>query len=920
MDNRDEPRTPSSGKNAFLSRIFGLQSDDVSHSIQDEEMGNYPRTRSSTGIRQVNGQMDSTDEDGRIPESDQETSSEDESGFQLNGTQQDTEEMSDVNLVSSYHNSNDNNNSMGFPGAESIKKIGQLSSDEEVSDGSGAPDDESVGDDVPLFGVETNQYNKPIPGHESPSIGMHASMADKPSHIRLDESNNNIPRRYTPRSQQRQNAKRSNSNNMKKSFLVDDYGTRPDDDNRRRTTILPNISLLNRNASYRTNNLNPTEAALWKWANVENLDVFLQDVYDYYLENGFSCIMLKKILNLLTLVFVVWISTFMGYCIDYSNLTQGNRFSDIRIQQCYATQITGVVKLLLWIFYVFVLLKIIQLYFDYKKLKDMHNFYTYLLNISDDDLQTVPWQTVIKQLMFLKDQNALTANVVEVKAKNRLNAHDVANRIMRKNNYLIAMYNNDIFDFSLPFLSFDSNMLTKTLEWNINLCVIGYAFNDAGFVKQGFLKVSQRDFMIEELQKRFMLAGFLNILLSPFLVVYFVLLYFFRYFNEYKNSPGSIGARQYTPIAEWKFREYNELYHIFRKRVELSYKLSNKYVEQFPKEKTNIIMKFIAFIAGSFVSVLALVTILDPENFLNFEITKDKTVIFYITILGTIWSICNGTVLEGYNTFDPEEVLLELSTYTHYLPEEWKDKYHTESVKQEFCKLYSLRILTLLKELASMILTPFILWFSLPKSASNIVDFFRESSVYVDSLGYVCKYAMFDINTVEQSTLKPGAAPAGGRSITSENITNRNMSIIGEESIAGMHENVALNKMMQSYMYFIDDYENNDNITGKYQVSNKKTSNTSRKNGLHRDYSWKKQFQPGRNPNVFAISKDNDTSNGGKQPHRRSFTSPNGEGSSMKSFYIPGGSGSLKQYPEMDKSTGVLNLVKDYYRKADIGR
>lgn len=43
----------------------------------------------------------------------------------------------------------------------------------------------------------------------------------------------------------------------------------------------------------------PKEKALWRWANVENLDNFLKDVYDYFLGNGIWCIMLSRVLNLL---------------------------------------------------------------------------------------------------------------------------------------------------------------------------------------------------------------------------------------------------------------------------------------------------------------------------------------------------------------------------------------------------------------------------------------------------------------------------------------------------------------------------------------------------------------------------------------------------------------------------------------------
>ena len=41
------------------------------------------------------------------------------------------------------------------------------------------------------------------------------------------------------------------------------------------------------------------ERAMWRWANVEDLDNFLRDVYDYFLGNGIWCILLSRLLNLL---------------------------------------------------------------------------------------------------------------------------------------------------------------------------------------------------------------------------------------------------------------------------------------------------------------------------------------------------------------------------------------------------------------------------------------------------------------------------------------------------------------------------------------------------------------------------------------------------------------------------------------------
>lgn len=45
--------------------------------------------------------------------------------------------------------------------------------------------------------------------------------------------------------------------------------------------------------------IDPKEKALWRWTNVENLDNFLKDVYDYFIGNGIWCILLSRVLNLL---------------------------------------------------------------------------------------------------------------------------------------------------------------------------------------------------------------------------------------------------------------------------------------------------------------------------------------------------------------------------------------------------------------------------------------------------------------------------------------------------------------------------------------------------------------------------------------------------------------------------------------------
>lgn len=929
MDSSD-PNYNTHGNNTFLSRVFGVHSGVVTNSMDATEISHFP----------LNGERTSNqDNDLRIIESDQgSTSSEDESiGRGLDTEEDNIRRFEGVQSTIPEENEIRYNEDELYGSRDSLPKTGQGSSSE--SDEEDEEDEEDS--DVPLF-------ENPVPMKPTTSVPperITASYNNREANKKNGKKHNNKSDHH-PHLFQRIISERS-----RKLFGAEDQPQNEsflfrkksiwDEENQQhkprfnRPNLLNNIPSLKNTPVHRLNTLSPRERALWKWANVENLDVFLQEVYDYYLGNGFYCIVIEKILNMATLLFVVFISTYMGHCVDYSKLPSSHKFSEITIDKCYSTQITGMPKLLLWIFYVFVILKVVQLNFDVKALKDIHNFYSYLLNISDKELQTIPWQTVIQQIMFLKDQNAVTANVAEVKAKNRIDAHDVANRIMRKENYLIALYNKKILNLSLPVPLYRSSTLTKTLEWNLNLCIMGFAFNESGYLKQNFLKHSQREYLSEELKKRFMLAGFLNIILAPFLVTYFVLLYFFRYFNEYKTTPGAVGARQYTPIAEWKFREYNELYHLFQKRIGLSVEVANEYIDQFPKEKTSLILKFVAFVSGSFVAILAFLTIFDPENFLNFEITHDKSVLFYISIFGTVWAICKNSASDQYKVFDPEATLKELISYTHYAPKEWDGRYHTEDVKQEFCKLYNLRVILLLRELASLIMTPFILWFSLPNSAGKIVDFFKDVSVYVDGLGYVCKYAMFELEKNNKKKLtRHKSYYRKKRTFGTEAETDN------DESESSSNEaDHGVDKMMQSYMYFIDSYQNNNNAVGKHQLPRKQADGTDvvHATSSNRDYSWKKQFQPGQRPENFRL--------GMKSPADQSQTlaeipklgrrakleqddayrkviseSHSGLGESFINSVPIHDYNAYEGNEEGKNGTGVLGLLNQYYKKSDIGR
>lgn len=191
-----------------------------------------------------------------------------------------------------------------------------------------------------------------------------------------------------------------------------------------------------------------------------------------------------------------------------------------------------------------------------------------------------------------------------------------------------------------------------------------------------------------------------------------------------------------------------------------SYPYASMYIGQFPNEKMTVIMqyvcclwmqlsshtvfRFVAFISSSFAAVLFLATVLDPDSLVHFEITPHRTVLFYLTVSGSIFAVARGMIPEDNRVFDPEMLMTEVIMYTHYMPDEWKDRLHSKQTHQHFGELFQMKVVIFVSELISVLLTPLVLWFSLPSCAPSIIDFFREFSVHVDGRGYVCSFAEFN--------------------------------------------------------------------------------------------------------------------------------------------------------------------------------
>lgn len=175
-----------------------------------------------------------------------------------------------------------------------------------------------------------------------------------------------------------------------------------------------------------------------------------------------------------------------------------------------------------------------------RKLWDMHEFFVHLLDVPEvrlsslarvnsrrrpltpplqNDIQTIPWHVLVDRLSSLRaaHPSALSGFRSTLDVSNsgpavmpRLDAHDIASRIMREENYLIALFNKDTLDLSVPRPSFvapwlarwlglapEPGTLTRTLEWNLTFCLTGFLFGPDGQVRRAFVTDKQRPQLIK---------------------------------------------------------------------------------------------------------------------------------------------------------------------------------------------------------------------------------------------------------------------------------------------------------------------------------------------------------------------------------------------------------------------------------------
>ncbi|KJE90584.1 hypothetical protein CAOG_01880 [Capsaspora owczarzaki ATCC 30864] len=505
-----------------------------------------------------------------------------------------------------------------------------------------------------------------------------------------------------------------------------------------------------------------------QWYAVQDLDQFFHDIYKYHEGKGFRNIVLARILKLFVLAFTVCFAVFLIACVDYDEIFETHELGEAihlgRLSSLHPILILSlVVSSTFWLF------QFMLIFRNMRSLLDMRTFYVDELQIPESEIETVRWNEVLRKL----EQVQRKRNICIVKKE--ITPQDVANRIMRKDNYLVALMNKDLLNLrvNIPFLG-PRIILPKALEWNIARCILDYVFDKRyGTMKEHFLDAKHAERLAKGLRKRFFFMAVVNLLFAPFIMVFMLTYFFFRYTEEFRNRPTTVGARQWTPYARWWLREFNELPHIFQARLNNGYKPASKYISKFNSEFLALIARFIAFVLGAFAAIIIAVSIYNEDFLLQVHLVEGRSMFWVLGVLIAILGVVRTLIPDENLVFDPPLLMRNVVYHIHMFPAHWKNREHTFEVAGEFSTLFDMRMVVFAQEVFSFILTPAMLFFKLPSTSRQIIDFIRQVTVYENGVGYVCSFALFNFERNGNANYgvplsdRAASQPVGARQISS---------------------------------------------------------------------------------------------------------------------------------------------------------
>jgi autophagy-related protein 9 len=346
---------------------------------------------------------------------------------------------------------------------------------------------------------------------------------------------------------------------------------------------------------------------------------------------------------------------------------------------------------------------------------------------------------------------------------------------MRVDNYVIAMINKGLLpipQWAVKWIGGSQLLATNALEIAFRAAVLPILMHYAASCSAtpGGSVTARRSLQMRQaassIRARARLGALLCIVISPFVSLYLFVHTMVKYVAALSTQPAVVAARQWTPLARWRYREFNELPHEFRKRLNRAYEPAQRYCESFPVYWLAVPASFLSFVVSGFVFALVVLSLIDDNVMINADVALGRSGVWWLTVLGSALALLRSVAPDPNAVYSPDEHLAAVCKVTHYMPQRWRNRAGDAAVRREFARDYDYRFAVLVRELLSIAIAPVLLAWYVPRIAEPLVHFVDISTVNVAGVGSVCQLALFRLTAGGGDPLygspATGAAPEGG--------------------------------------------------------------------------------------------------------------------------------------------------------------
>lgn len=158
----------------------------------------------------------------------------------------------------------------------------------------------------------------------------------------------------------------------------------------------------------------------------------------------------------------------------------------------------------------------------------------------------VEWYEIVQKLLQLQQTGEYKFAINGQNIKDEL---VVAQRILRRENFMIAFFNLDLLDLTIPMpwkngARSKQRFYSKSLEWSIYFCVLSYMFSHNYKIRPTFCMDAVA------LQRRFIFCGIAHAIFMPFLLFFMTLHFFLQNLYDFRTTKQYLGPREWSDIAK----------------------------------------------------------------------------------------------------------------------------------------------------------------------------------------------------------------------------------------------------------------------------------------------------------------------------------------------------------------------------------